>query len=71
MGLAVHTLGRLDADLLEPLRLLHGPYNGLDQLVNLLVEATDIRVLLGRLLINLHGLDPAVVLGRERVQHQI
>lgn len=66
-----HTLWRLDANLLEPLRLLHGPDDGLDKLLDLLVETTNVRVLLCRLLIDLHGLDSAVVLGRKRVENEI
>lgn len=65
------TLWRLDANLLEALGLLHGPHDGLDELLNLLVQPTDVAVLLSRLLVNLHGLDSAIVLCRESVEDQV
>jgi hypothetical protein len=67
----MHTLWRLDADLLEPFSLLHGPDDSLDELLNLLVQTTDICVLLGRLLIDLHRLHSAVVLGGQCVKDEI
>src|SRR5690242_16089111 len=66
-----HTFGCLDANLLEPLCLLHGPYNSLHQLFNLLVQTSDISVLLRWLFINLHGLDSAVIFGGQCVQNEI
>lgn len=65
------TLGCLDANLLETIRLLHGPDNGLDQLLDLLGQATDVGVLLGRLLVDLHRLDSAVVLCGEGIEDEI
>lgn len=57
------TLRRLDANLLEALGFLHGPHYSLDQLFNLFVKTTNICVLLRWLLVDLHRLDSAVVLG--------
>ena len=71
LDLIVLTLRCLDANLLESLRLLHRPYNSLDQLLNLLVQTTNICVLLRRLLIDLHGLDSAVVFRGKCVQNEI
>jgi hypothetical protein len=65
------TLWRLDADPLEPLRLLHGPYDGLDELVDLLIKTTHVAVLLGGLFVHLHCLDSAIILGRQGVQNKI
>jgi hypothetical protein len=67
----VLTLGRLDADLFESLCLLHRPYDSLDKLLNLLVQAADVCVLLCRLLIDLHRLDSAVVLCGKSVENEI
>ena len=41
------------------------------ELLDLLVQAADIRVILGGLLVNLHGLDAAVVLRGEHVEDEI
>lgn len=62
--LDMRTLRRLDTELREPLSLLHGPHDGLDDLLDLLVQTSDIRVLLRGLLIDLHGLHAVVVLCR-------
>ena len=40
------TLGRLDADVLELLLVGHGQHDSLDQLLDLLVQTTDVRILL-------------------------
>jgi len=65
------TFGGLDSNLLEALGLLHGPDDSLDQLFNLLVQTTNVGVLFGRLLVDLHGLDSAVVLGGECVENEV
>ena len=65
------TLGCFDADFLEPLGFLHGPYDGFHQLLNLLVQASNIRVLLCWLLIHFHGLHSAVILGRQCIEDEI
>jgi hypothetical protein len=66
-----HTFRSLNPNLLKPLRLLHRPHDSLHQLLNLLVQTPHIRILLGRLLIDLHSLNPAIILRRQRVKHQI
>jgi hypothetical protein len=71
MSHATHTLRRLDANLLKAFSLLHGPDDSLYQLFNLLVQASDIGVLLRRLLVDLHGLHAAVILGGQRVQDKV
>jgi hypothetical protein len=65
------TFGSLDSNLLEALGLLHGPDDSLDQLFNLLVQTTDVGVLFGGLLVDFHGLNSAVVLGRECVENEV
>jgi hypothetical protein len=65
------TLGCLDADLLEPLGLLHGPHYRLNELLDLLVQTSDIGVLLRWLLVDFHGLDTAVVLGGQGVENEV
>lgn len=65
------TLGSLDSDLLEALSLLHRPDNSLDQLFNLLVQTTHICVLFRGLLVDLHGLDSAVIFGGQSVKDQV
>lgn len=67
----VRTLRGLDTDLLEPIGLLHWPNNSLHQLLDLLVKSTDIGVLLGGFLVDLHGLDSAVVLGGKGIEDQV
>ena len=64
----MRTLGRLDADLLEPLSLLHWPDDSLNELFDLLVQTTNICILLGRLLVDLHCLHSAVVFGGQCVE---
>jgi hypothetical protein len=51
------TLRSLDANLLKTLGLLHWPHNGFHELLNLLVEPSNICVLLRRLLVHFHSLD--------------
>jgi hypothetical protein len=58
------TFGSFDANLLKALRLLHRPDNGFYKLLDLLVQTTNICVLLCRLLIDLHSLDSAVIFSR-------
>ena len=71
MDALMPTLGRLDTDFLEPFGLLHGPDDGLYQLLDLLVQAADVGVLLGGLFVHLHRLDSAVVLGGQGVEDQV
>jgi hypothetical protein len=68
---AIYTFGSLDANLLKPLRLFHGPYHSLDELFDLLVQASNIGVLLCRLLVDLHGLDSAIVFSGKSIQDKI
>mmetsp|Transcript_121017 Transcript_121017/g.387456 ORF Transcript_121017/g.387456 Transcript_121017/m.387456 type:complete len:206 (+) Transcript_121017:867-1484(+) len=49
----------------------HRQDDGLHQLLNLLVQTTDVAVLIRGALINLHRLHARVVLSRELVQHQV
>lgn len=58
------TLGRSDADRLELLGMGHRKHNRLAQLLDLLSQATNVTVLLGRLLIDLHRFDAGVVPAR-------
>ena len=51
--------------------MCHGKDNSLNKFLNLLVETSDVAVLLGGPGVDLHGLDPAVVLAGERVQDQV
>lgn len=56
---AIHecTLWWLDPNGLELVRLLHRKNNSFDEFFDLLVEATDISVFLGRPFVDFHGLD--------------
>jgi hypothetical protein len=63
-----HALRGLDAECLELVRLLDGEHDSFDELLNLLVESTDVRVRLRRAFVNLHRLDTGVELGGERVE---
>lgn len=65
------TLGRLDSQRLELLGLLHGQDNSLHQLLNLLVQSSDIGVAVCGLLVYLHRLDPRVVLGGQGVENEV
>mmetsp|Transcript_3316 Transcript_3316/g.13274 ORF Transcript_3316/g.13274 Transcript_3316/m.13274 type:complete len:286 (+) Transcript_3316:326-1183(+) len=66
-----HALGRADADGIEHLLVRHGQHHRFDQLLDLLVTASDVAVLLGGLLVHLHGLHPRVVLSRQLLQNQV
>mmetsp|Transcript_99148 Transcript_99148/g.300955 ORF Transcript_99148/g.300955 Transcript_99148/m.300955 type:complete len:210 (+) Transcript_99148:1637-2266(+) len=66
-----HAFWRRDSDGLKTLLVRHWQHDGLDQLLDLLVQATDVTVLVGWPLVNLHGLHPRVVLGRQLVKHQV
>ena len=46
-------------------------HNCLHQLLYLLIEATNVTVVLCRLLIHLHGLDSGVILCWQRVQNEV
>mmetsp|Transcript_7696 Transcript_7696/g.26505 ORF Transcript_7696/g.26505 Transcript_7696/m.26505 type:complete len:458 (+) Transcript_7696:35-1408(+) len=65
------SLGGPDSQVLKVLLVRHGQHDGLHQLPDLLVQASDVRVVLRGLLVHLHHLDPRVVLGRQGVQHQV
>jgi hypothetical protein len=65
------TFWRFNTDLLEFLSLLHRPYYGFHKLFNLLVQASNIGVLLSRLLVHFHRLHTAVIFGREGIQNKI
>mmetsp|Transcript_9208 Transcript_9208/g.35846 ORF Transcript_9208/g.35846 Transcript_9208/m.35846 type:complete len:340 (-) Transcript_9208:62-1081(-) len=65
------TLGRANAQRLELLRVGHGQDHRLGELLDLLVEAANVGVILCGLLVNLHGLDAAVVLRGEHVEDEI
>lgn len=67
----VHTLRGFDANLLEALSLLHRPDNSLNQLLNLFVQASDVRVLFRGLLVNLHCLHSAVVLRGQGIKNKV
>jgi hypothetical protein len=67
----VLTLWRLDANLLESFGLLHRPDNSFNELLDLLVQTSNISVLLSWLLVDLHGLDTAVVLGGQGIENKI
>ena len=60
-------LGGLDAEAREALLVRDREHDGLDQLLDLLVESPDVGVVLRGLLVDFHGLDAGVVLGGERV----
>ena len=49
----------------------HRKHDGLDELADLLVQASDVRVVFRRLLVHLHDLHPRVILRWEGVQHQV
>lgn len=68
---AMLTLWCLDANLLESFSLLHRPDDSLNELFNLLVQASYICIFLCRLLVDLHSLDSAVVLCGQRVKDEI
>jgi hypothetical protein len=68
---ALQTFGSFDANLLESFRLFHWPNNCLDQLLNLFIKATNVGVLLRRLLINLHGFDSTIVLSGESIENKV
>ena len=59
------TLGRADTKFLEPLFLRHWEHDSLNKLLDLLIKTTDIRVLLLRLLVDLHSLDSRIVVRRQ------
>ena len=52
-------------------RMCHREHNCLHQLLYLLVEATNVTVVLCGLLIHLHGLDSGVILCWQRVQDEV
>ena len=54
-----------------PVLVGHGQHHRLHQLLDLLVQAADVAVLLGRPGVHLHGLHPAVVLRGQGVQDEV
>ena len=67
----VHTFRRLDTDLGEALGFLHRPDNSFNEFFNLLIQPTNIRILLRRLLIHLHRLNPRIIFRRKSVEDEI
>jgi hypothetical protein len=65
------TLAALDSQRLELVCLLHRKYNRLDQLLNLLIQSSNVRIRIRRFLIHLHRLDPRIVLGRQRIEDEV
>lgn len=51
--------------------MLHRQHDSLDQLLNLLIKTTDVRVRFCRSLVYFHRLDPRIVLGRQGVENKI
>ena len=70
-GMERRTFGSLYANFLEPFSLLHGPYDGFHQFLNLLVQASHVGVFLLWLLVDLHGLDAAVIFCGQRIEHKV
>jgi len=66
-----HTLWWLNANRLKDLFVGDRQNNSLLHLTKLLGESTDIRVSLLRLLVDLHGLDTGVILGRQLVEDEV
>ena len=66
-----HTLGGADTQRHELIRVGHREDHRLGELLDLLVEAADVGVILGGLLVNLHRLDAAVVLGGQHVEDEV
>ena len=64
-------LGRADADGIEHVLVRHGEDDGLDELLNLLVGTADVGILLGRPLVDLHGLDAGVEFGGELLEDEV
>ena len=61
----------MDSQIDEAVLMRHWEDDSLDELLNLLVTATNIRILLRRTLINFHGLDTGVVFGRKLLQNKV
>mmetsp|Transcript_6297 Transcript_6297/g.18868 ORF Transcript_6297/g.18868 Transcript_6297/m.18868 type:complete len:332 (+) Transcript_6297:939-1934(+) len=60
-----------DPQAVEAVLVRHGQHDGLDQLLNLLIQPADVGVVLGGLLIHLHRLYTAIVLGGKRVKDEV
>lgn len=67
----IRTLWSLDSDLFEALRLLHGPHDGLHQLLYLFVETSNIAVLLRWLLVYLHSFYTAVIFSGKGIENEV
>lgn len=61
----------MNAQVLEFVFVRHRQDDRLDQLLDLLVQATDVRILLGGPFVHFHRLDASIVFGRQRFQYQI
>mmetsp|Transcript_22237 Transcript_22237/g.63223 ORF Transcript_22237/g.63223 Transcript_22237/m.63223 type:complete len:267 (-) Transcript_22237:49-849(-) len=66
-----HALGRLDADARKLLRVGHRQDNCLDKLLNLFLEATEVIVGLGWLLVHLERTNARVILRRQLLQDEV
>ena len=55
----------------EPVLVRHGEHHNLHQLLDLLVQSTNVAVLLSGPGVHLYGLHPAVILGWQGVQDQV
>ena len=64
-------MGGADTERHELIRVGHREDHRLGELLDLLVEAADVGVILGGLLVNLHRLDAAVVLGGQHVEDEV
>mmetsp|Transcript_31688 Transcript_31688/g.75269 ORF Transcript_31688/g.75269 Transcript_31688/m.75269 type:complete len:334 (+) Transcript_31688:294-1295(+) len=64
-------LGRLDPEGAELVLVRDGEDDRLHELLDLLVQPANVRVVLRWLLVHLHGLHPGVVLRRERVEDEV
>ena len=61
----------MDTDVFELCFVCHGQDDGFHQLLDLLVQTTDVRVLLCGPGVHLHRLHPRVVLGGELLQDEV
>ena len=64
-------LGGFDSNVVEAFLMGHGQHDRLDELLDLLVEASHVVELLGGLLVHLHRLDPRVELRGQHLQDQV
>ena len=66
-----NSLRRLDSDGSEHFHVGHWKHDGFDELLDLLVAASNVGVVLTRLFVNLHSLDAGIKLAGQLLQDEI